>query len=248
MLFDAAGFPDAFGRKGMVRAGAFVVNAFNLRLQMYRFFSKSKCSKRFFWASVFSLRVCAEFLYLFSKPKTVHMNDIIRKNGVTYGLILGILSIVITALFYAVNVKFFVNWWIGILLLVVNIVLYVLAISNSRKKLGGYITFKEAFTVFFIAAVIAMTLATVFNLVLFNFIDPGAKDTLKELTIKTSVEMMQKFNAPAQAINEAVAKMQDQDNYSPASLAKGWAIGLVVNCVLGLILAAIMKKKLAYQE
>jgi len=34
MLFVAARFPDAFGRKGMGRAVAFVVNAFDLRLQM----------------------------------------------------------------------------------------------------------------------------------------------------------------------------------------------------------------------
>ncbi|MEZ0131134.1 DUF4199 domain-containing protein, partial [Flavobacterium sp. LBUM151] len=53
--------------------------------------------------------------------------------------------------------------------------------------------FKDAFTTYFIAAVTGILISTLFNILLFNVIDPGAKDTLSEIMIKYTVGMLQKF-------------------------------------------------------
>ncbi|UPT71428.1 MAG: hypothetical protein M0D53_03310 [Flavobacterium sp. JAD_PAG50586_2] len=43
------------------------------------------------------------------------MNAIIKKNGVNYGIILGVTSIVITTLVYIFDVKLFISAWITFL-------------------------------------------------------------------------------------------------------------------------------------
>ena len=82
-----------------------------------------------------------------------------------------------------------------------------------------------------------------FNIILFNFIDPAAKDTIRELTIKFAVEMMQKFGAPPASINEAIAKMGETDNFSISGLLQGMVSSYLVNAVFGLLLAAIFKSR-----
>ena len=78
--------------------------------------------------------------------------------------------------------------------------------TKTGTNAQGVFTFKEAFTTYFIAAVIGILISTTFNIVLFNVIDPGAKETLNEIMIKYTVGMLQKFGTPASAINETVPK------------------------------------------
>ncbi|WP_309642134.1 DUF4199 domain-containing protein [Flavobacterium sp.] len=170
------------------------------------------------------------------------MNEIIKKNGIAYGIFLGLFSIVVTASIYAIDLALFTNMWVGISTLIIYIIIGVMVVNKTRNQLKT-ITFKEAFTVFFITAVIGITLSTLFNIILFNLIDPAAKETIQQLTIKYAAEMMQKFGAPAASINEAISKMEETDNFSIGSLIKGMFTSYLVNAVFGLLLAAIFKSR-----
>ena len=75
---------------------------------------------------------------------------------------------------------------------------------QTRKALVNNYSFKDAFTTYFIYAIIGIAISVVFNIILFNFIDPSAKETVKELSIEAAVEWMKKFNTPTSAIKEAV--------------------------------------------
>lgn len=171
------------------------------------------------------------------------MNEIIKKNGINFGIILGLFSVLFTTAIYVIDLQLFTSWWIGIVAIVISIAIGVVLVSKTKKQLGGNITFKEAFTVYFIAAVIGSFISTVYNYVLFNFIDTQAKETIKEITLKYTQEMMEKFGTPAAAINETMQKMAETDNYSLGNLMFGFAIGLIFQAIFGLILAAIFKSK-----
>jgi len=170
------------------------------------------------------------------------MNEIIKKNGITYGIILGVFSILTTAVIYAIDLSLFTNMWLGVISIIIYITIGVLVVSNTKKQLK-FITFKDAFTVYFLAAVIGTVISTLFNMLLFNVIDPAAKETIRELTTKYAVEMMQKFGAPAQAINEAAAEMEKTDNFAPLTLLKGMLFTFVFNAVFGVILGLIFKSR-----
>jgi hypothetical protein len=171
------------------------------------------------------------------------INEIIKRNGITFGVLTGILSALITATIYAVDLNLFVSWWVGIVSILIYLVLGIVLLSKTKKELNGIFVFKDAFTTYFISAVIATLIGTAFNILLFNVIDPSAQDTLKEITIKNAVAMMQKFNSPAAAINEMIAKMKENNPYSVIQLLKGSVFSIVFSSIIGLIMAAFFKSK-----
>lgn len=175
------------------------------------------------------------------------INEIIKRNAITFGVITGIVSALITTSIYAIDLALFTSWWVGILSIFAYLAIGIILLSKTKKELNGVFPFKDAFTTYFISAVIGILISVVFNIILFNFIDPSAKETLKELTIKYTVGMMEKFGAPASGINEAIAKLKENDPYSIVELLKGSVFSIVFSCVFGLIMAAFFKSK-ATQE
>ncbi|MCD9576998.1 DUF4199 domain-containing protein [Flavobacterium soyae] len=171
------------------------------------------------------------------------INEVIKRNGITYGVMIGITSALFTATIYAIDLNLFTAWWMGLIGLAINVTISIILLSKTKKALNGVFTFKEAFTTYFIAAVIGILISTSFNIILFNVIDPGAKDTLSEIMIKYTVNMMQKFGAPASSINEAIAKMKVSNPYSTIELLKGSAFAIVISSIFGLIFAAFFKSK-----
>lgn len=171
------------------------------------------------------------------------MNEIIKKNGVSYGIITGVVGALITASIYAIDLKLFTAWWIGLLSFAIYIIIGIVLLSKTKKELKGIFPFKDAFTTYFISAVVGVLISVVFNIILFNFIDPSAKETVKELSIKYAVEMMEKFGTPSSAINEAVKKLQENDQFSIIELLKGSVFTTVFYALIGLLLALIFKSK-----
>lgn len=171
------------------------------------------------------------------------MNEIIKKNGVSYGIITGVVSALITTAIYSIDLNLFTKWWLGIIIFLIYITIGIVLLSKTKKELKGIFSFKEAFTTYFISAVIGILISVGFNILLFNVIDPSAKDTLSDITIKYTVETMEKFGAPSSAINEAVKKMQESNPYSTLELIKGSAFSIAGSALFGLLLALIFKSK-----
>lgn len=171
------------------------------------------------------------------------MNEIIKKNGITFGIVAGIVSALITTAIYAIDLNLFVKWWIGIASIIIYISIGIVLLSKTKKELKGVFSFKEAFTTYFISGVLATLISVGFNILLFNVIDPSAKDTLNEIFIKSTAETLQKFGTPAAAINETVAKMKENNPYSTVELLKGSVFSIAGTAFFGLLLALIFKSK-----
>jgi hypothetical protein len=171
------------------------------------------------------------------------MNEIIKKNGISYGIITGVVSALITTTIYSIDINLFTAWWVTVLNILFYITIGAVLLSKTKKELKGIFPFKDAFTTYFISAVVGILISVVFNIILFNFIDPSAKESIKEVSIKYAVEMMEKFNTPSSAINDAIKKMQESDPYSPIELLKGSAFAIIFSALFGLLLALIFKSK-----
>lgn len=171
------------------------------------------------------------------------MNEIIKKNGITFGIITGVISILITGFIYLVNIKLFTAWWLGLGSIAIYLGIGIYLLIKTRKELGGVFSFKDAFTTYFISAVVGIAISVVFNILLFNFIDPSLKDTVQELSIESAVEMMRKFGTPTSEIKKAVEEMSKTNQFETVTQIKGSAFSVIFSSIFGLILAAIFKSK-----
>jgi hypothetical protein len=170
------------------------------------------------------------------------INEAIKKNGITYGIILGVILALTTATLYAIDLKLFVSGWIGAFTFVISVVVGILLLVKTKKD-NGFLSFKDAFTTYFIAVLVALLISTIFSVLLFNVIDPEAKETINEHLMKYMAETLQKFGTPASAINEALTKMKEDNPFSTFQQLKGLVFSIVGYSILGLILAAFFKSK-----
>ena len=169
--------------------------------------------------------------------------EALKKNSMNFGLILGVILILMTTILYSIDVSLFTKPWVGIINVVIISTMGVIAATSHKKSIGSFITFKEAFTAFFITVATGLFLSTLFTILLFNFIDPEAKRIISENIIKYTMEMMQKFGAKAADINKIVADMEKTDSFGPYGQLKGFFFNLIIYCIIGLISALVIKRE-----
>ncbi|MNR98393.1 hypothetical protein D3C72_295960 [compost metagenome] len=176
------------------------------------------------------------------------INEIIKRNGITFGIITGISSVLLTTIIYSIDLELFTAWWNSVINFAIYIVIAIILLTKTKRELNGIFPFKDAFTTYFISAVIGILISVSFNIILFNFIDPAAKDTIKEITIKYMISTLEKFGTPASAINEAIAKLKENDQFSIMEQLKGSIFSILFSAIFGLLMAAFFKSKTSSQE
>jgi hypothetical protein len=170
------------------------------------------------------------------------MEKSLKSIATNYGLYLGVLLAAVTVLAYAVKLELLTNMWLGITLLIVIIVFGIISIVKVKQAQGGFASFKEAFTSYFITILFGLVISTVVSFLIFNVVDTDAAETLKQKTIEQTVQMMEGFNTPVEVIDETVEKMEAQNQFGIAGVLKNLAGQLVLFSIIGLIVAAVMKK------
>ncbi|PCI03805.1 MAG: hypothetical protein COB81_03200 [Flavobacteriaceae bacterium] len=170
------------------------------------------------------------------------MKEIIKKTGINFGLIFGFILSLITLYAFVIDASIFGNMWIMLIPFAVLIVLGLLAIGTAKKGLNGYISFKEAFTTFFVMIALGTLIATIVNILIFNVVAPEFKETVKEIQITKTTEMMESFNVPYEQIDEAIEKLKEDDQFSIPKQMLSYVMGLAIYSIFGLLLALILKR------
>jgi len=171
------------------------------------------------------------------------MENSIKSSALNYGLYLGGALSAVTILGYTVNLGLLTKWWLGVLLFIVIIVFGIMSGYKSKKIQEGFIEFKEAFSSYFITVAVGLIISMTVGIIIFNFIDPEAAITLKEKTIESSIEIMRNFGAPEDAIANSLEQMEAQKNqYAIGPQLQSTAIFLIIQAIIGLIVALIIKR------
>jgi hypothetical protein len=171
------------------------------------------------------------------------MQDTIKSNAINYGLYLGGLLSLYTVLGYALNLELLVNFWMTLLILPLVIIGFgIVSTAKANSLLNGFLNFKQTFSSYFITVAIGLMISTVLSIIIFNFIDPDAAIEIKEILVEKLVNMMEGFGAPPEKIAEEVEKIENQDTFALGIQLKSLAQSLVVFAIIGLLVAAVMKK------
>lgn len=169
------------------------------------------------------------------------MENNVKKNGLTYGVILGVILLLITTSMYIIDLSLFTNTWVGIINFIIIVGIGIYCSITSKKLLRGMMSYKNAFMSFMLPIIIGIAIYVFFNIILFNVIDTEAKDVLTENVIMKTKEMMAKFKVPASDINKAIAEIENTDNFGALAQFKSYFFQIAFYAVLGLLVALIFK-------
>jgi hypothetical protein len=164
--------------------------------------------------------------------------------GLKFGLVMGFVQIAIYTLLYIIDKNLLVDFKVMLVILVINIVLMVWPVRNYKKMNGGTIQFKDAFVICLLTIAGGILLGTVFNYFLYNIIDPGLSDFIKERSIEKTAALMERFGASQDDIDKTIAEVEAKDfNMSPSKLGGQFFQGVLFGCIPALIIAAILRTK-----
>lgn len=171
------------------------------------------------------------------------MKNPLNKVGITFGIVLAIYYLLFNCTLFFTDQTLFANKFVGFFNIGITIILGVLTVYIARKKVGGYVTFKEAFTPFLIAIAIGVTANYIVYNILFNLVDPSAKDLINKVLYDMLVETLDNSGLPQEQINEQLTKSKELNLFDPQKQIFMWSGSILRNCILGLLLAAIFKNK-----
>lgn len=170
------------------------------------------------------------------------MKDYILKNG----LILGSISIILLVASYAIGVDFFLNNTWSIIKGILPYVVLIFLVIEYKKLVGGYISFKETFTVTIGITVAGAFLSTFFSILLFNFIDPDFAVHLKDFTVEKlafQLDQLPESNPMYSVMETLIEQTQEEDIYSISNQASALFYSLFFHIIFSAIIAAFIKKE-----
>ena len=169
------------------------------------------------------------------------MKDYILKNG----LILGSISITLLVASYAIGVDFFLNDTWSVIKGILPYVVLIFLVIEYKKLVGGYISFKETFTVTLGITVAGAFLSTFFSIRLFNFIDPDFAVQLKDFTVEKlaiQLDQLPESNAMYSVMETLIEQTQEEDIYSISNQASALFYSIFFHIIFSAIIAAFIKK------
>jgi len=160
------------------------------------------------------------------------------KPALTYGAILGFVSILLGVIFYVMNL-YTANWtqWVS-LLVSIGVLVYCLK-AYRNEHLGGYARYGQLFVMALVIGIISSIITTIYSYVLYTVIDPELIDKIR---LVAEEKMMNNPRIPENMLDDMIERMAK--NFEPKRmLTMGLIVGVVVNAIIGLILAAFIKKE-----
>ena len=174
--------------------------------------------------------------------KKQNMEKTVKSIALNYGLYLGGILALITVAIYAIDLNLMANMWLGIGMILFIIGMGIFATAKAKSAFDGFLSFKDAFTAYFITTIVGVTISSLFSVILYNFIDPDAAEQIKQITVDATIAMMEGWNLPPENIAKAVEEIEKTNPYGILTTLKNLVFWFVIQAILGLIVAAVMKK------
>jgi len=154
-----------------------------------------------------------------------------------YGLYLGLATVTISLVKYAMGALYTQEYYSGILNLIFMIAFIVLGLKNYKAANGGFITFGQSVKVGIGVAMIASVISIVYILLLSNVLEPDFAINSIEAQ---KVMMEDSFGMTEGQIEEATKN--SLDNFFLSLIGGVLIINLFIGGIISLIAGAIMKR------
>lgn len=164
---------------------------------------------------------------------------------IKYGILLGIVSILLNVILYVTNNHLSPHWSIGVLGFSINIAIVVIALKAFRKENGGFMKLSEALKIGLGIALIAALLGVVYTYLLTTVIEP----TYMEQVMSAQRDAMIEQNPDmTQAQLDQAAEISSMFSGKGVIIAFQIIGGLFFGFIIALIAGLILKKENPYAD
>lgn len=170
------------------------------------------------------------------------MNPIIKSNAIKFGSWFGLVNLAYVLYAYLIDKTIFTATAPGIVIFIAGIVFYIIAVGKVKQAQDGYATFREVFTTYIVAGVVATLIGTGFGILLFVVIDPEFASEVLDLIVEVTVERLENAGMSDEQMTPIIDRIVGSNPFSVGGQLKSAAFGIVFNAIVGLIVAAAMKK------
>lgn len=171
------------------------------------------------------------------------MNKTIKNNGVLFGLILASWYSISTLLIFFFYQELFVNVYMGFTNTLVSLSVATISLLVAKKKLGGRITFKDAFTSYLIPIVMGLAALIIVSMILFNIVDPSMKEVFINMSIAFTEKNMGGLQVAPEAIESTIEQIKNTDNFSISNQFKAFAWKTLLYSIGGMLIALILRNQ-----
>ena len=166
------------------------------------------------------------------------------KGALKLGVIVGVVSVILTFIAYVVDSTLFANWWFNLGIGLITLVAVVVLGISFRNSNGGYMSFGQAFLFCFLTFAVAGLLSALFNILLYTVIDTELAEFVVNETIRKTTEVYEKLGLPQAQVDEQIETMENdlRAGFTPAGFIKNYLLVMIGYAVLSLITGLIVKK------
>jgi len=166
-----------------------------------------------------------------------------NKVALQWGVIGGISLLIFSLILYISGMEIYTNWLIQMLSFVIVIVFMIVGGLKVRAANGGFLSYQSSFIAVFTIAAVAMLIMTVFNIILYNFINPELGSIVKEISIEKAIEMMEGFGMPESDIEKSLTEMENMDKqFTVGGQLIQYGKGLIFWAIASALFALIPRK------
>jgi hypothetical protein len=165
--------------------------------------------------------------------------------GIKYGVICGLLAVVIMFGSWAAGLNTFVACQFWFNFIPYMIVIIIVGGLQLRKNNGGILSYANALKFSFLAYVIAGVILAIATYILYNLIDKELTAKSMQIAIEKTRAMMEKFGASEEDIAKNMKKMEDgaAEGSGMGKILLGTGLGYIWDFIKSLLIALVIRKE-----
>ncbi len=163
-------------------------------------------------------------------PQPLSSNKII----LTYGFLLGLLTIVLQVISYVMDAHIDRPWWSTVILLAITIGVIVFGISVYKRENNSFLSLSQALKIGIGIALISSILITIFNFFFINYIDPNFIEKTLEFTRRQMEEAGTLTKEQIDASMEMTSRFMQPWIMNAISILGGIFWGFIISLIAGL--------------
>ena len=166
----------------------------------------------------------------------MRINQLVWQHGGMAALISVILSLVA----YIISVELLLGWQLGLAQSVLILTTMIVVGRAIRLNEGGFISYWRVFQHIMLSLLCILCASSLFNLVLFNVINPELVDVVVDLSLDKVEEMMISFGLEGDLLQETMVETEKEirNGYTLTGAIKGVVFSSIFGAIIALIVSA----------